>query len=246
MTLKSNYLLWQQDCNTTLECRSKADPGYLNSQRRVHPVTLRILSLTLLALSLAALPATAQTVYSNGPINGTTDAWDIYPGFIVSDTFTVGSGGASINGLSFGAWLFPGDVIQFAEIQITSSEFGGTVYFDQFVNFTQSGCSANQFGFNICTETSSAFGPVNLAAGTYWLNLDNAVAGFNDPLYWDENSGPSSASENLVGTIPSEAFTLLGATSSSSTSGTVPEPGGIMLFGSGILGLAGVLRRKLF
>ena len=28
--------------------------------------------------------------------------------------------------------------------------------------------------------------------------------------------------------------------------GTVPEPSSIMLFGSGILGLAGVLRRKLY
>ncbi|HUK73897.1 MAG TPA: PEP-CTERM sorting domain-containing protein, partial [Candidatus Bathyarchaeia archaeon] len=71
-----------------------------------------------------------------------------------------------------------------------------------------------------------------------------------DPIYWDENSGPSSASENSVGTIPSEAFTVLGGTSSSttttSTTGTVPEPSSILLFGSGILGLAGVLRRKLF
>jgi PEP-CTERM motif len=96
---------------------------------------------------------------------------------------------------------------------------------------------------------------VNLAAGTYWLNLANAVVNDGDPIYWDENSGvggngPSSASENSVGTIPSEAFTVLGtsstSSSSSSTGGTVPEPSSIMLFGSGILGLAGVLRRKLF
>ncbi len=163
-------------------------------------------------------------------------------GFVVSDTFTVPTGGGSVNGLQFGAWLDPGDVLLQAEVSITSSEFGGTTYFDQLVNFTQSGCSLNQLGYNVCTETSSDFGPVNLAAGTYWLNLQNGVPG-DDGTYWDENSGPSSASENSVGTIPSEAFTVLGT---ASTTGTVPEPTSIMLFGSGILGLAGVLRRRPF
>jgi hypothetical protein len=33
---------------------------------------------------------------------------------------------------------------------------------------------------------------------------------------------------------------------STTTTGTVPEPSSVMLFGSGILGLAGMLRRKLF
>ena len=205
---------------------------------------LRTASLSLLVLCLVALPALADTIYDNGPINGTTDAWTINFGFVVSDTFTVGSGGASINGLAFGAWVFPGDVLPGAEILITSSEFGGTTYFDEFVNFTQSNCVGNQYGFNVCTETSSPFGPVELAAGTYWLNLENASVPTGDPIYWDENSGPSQASENSVGTIPSESFTLLGS-NGTTTGGTVPEPGGIMLFGAGILSLAG-LRRTLF
>ncbi len=105
-------------------------------------------------------------------------------------------------------------------MQITSAEFGGTTYTDQVVNFIQSGCSGNQYGFNICTETGNFATSVNLAAGTYWVNLDNAVVNNGDPLYWDENSGvgctssgcPSLASENSVGTIPSEAFTVLGET----------------------------------
>ena len=210
---------------------------------------LRIVSLSLLALCLVAVPAMAQNLYSNGPINGTTDAWTINSGFIVSDSFTLSSQGMA-TGLSFGAWADPGDVLESAQVSITSSEFGGTSFYNQVVNFTQSGCSGNQYGFNVCTETStSSFGAVNLAAGTYWLNLENAVVNTGDPIYWDENSGPSSASENSVGTIPSEAFTVLGGTTtqtSTTTGGTVPEPSSILLFGSGILGLAGVLRRKLF
>ena len=209
---------------------------------------LRIASLSLLALCLAVVPAMAQNdLYDNGPINGTVDAWTINFGFIVSDTFTLGAN-SSVNEVDFGAWLFPGDILQSADVSITSSEFGGTTFFDGTVNFTQSGCTSNQFGFDVCTE-SGTFGPVNLNAGTYWLNLQNAVVNTGDPIYWDENSGPSSASENSVGTIPSEAFTILGGSTTSmttTTTGTVPEPSSIMLFGSGILGLAGVLRRKLF
>jgi hypothetical protein len=209
---------------------------------------LRIVSLSLLALCLAAVPALAQTdLYDNGAINGTTDAWTINFGFVVSDTFTL-SGSANVTGLSFGAWLAPGDVLQTAEVQITSSEFGGTTFTDQVVSFTQSGCTGNQYGFNVCTETGNLGTSVNLAAGTYWLNLDNAVVNTGDPVYWDENSGPSQASENTVGTIPSEAFTILGGgtTTTTTTTTSVPEPSSIMLFGSGILGLAGLLRRKLF
>ena len=209
---------------------------------------LRIASLSLLALCLAVVPAMAQNdLYDNGPINGTVDAWTINFGFIVSDTFTLGAN-SSVNEVDFGAWLFPGDILESAEVSITSSEFGGTTFFDGTVNFTQSGCTSNQFGFDVCTE-SGTFGPVNLNAGTYWLNLQNAVVNTGDPIYWDENSGPSSASENSVGTIPSEAFTILGGstTSMTTTTGTTtPEPSSIMLFGSGILGLVGVLRRKLF
>ena len=210
---------------------------------------LRVASLSLLALCLVAVPAMAQLGYNNGPINGTTDAWTINFGFVVSDTFTVPDGGSPVNSLIFGAWTFPGDVLLNAEVQITSAEFGGTIYSDQIVSFTQSGCSANQYGFNVCTENGS-LSPVNLAAGTYWLNLDNAVVNNGDPIYWDENSGPSSASQNTVGTIPSEAFTIPECVDSQSAPcgppPPAPEPSSIMLFGSGILGVVGLVRRKLF
>ncbi len=202
---------------------------------------LRIASLTIVLLALVAMPAFAQTIYDNGPTNGTTDGWTINFGFAVSDSFTL-SNAATVTGLNFAAWVEPGDVLQSAEVSITSSEFGGTSYFDQTVSFTQSGCVSNQYGFNVCTETG-AFSGVALNSGTYWLNLSNAATSAGNPVYWDENSGPSSASENSIGTIPSESFTLTGG---STAPGTTPEPSSILLLGSGVLGVAGLLRRKLF
>ncbi len=221
---------------------------------------LRIASLSLLALALtlAAVPAAAQTVYSNGPINGNTDAWTIAFGFVVSDTFNVANRGTTVTGANFGIYLFSGDILGSAELSITSRENGGTSYFDQTVNFTTLSCTANQYGYNVCDESTIFNGPT-LNSGTYWLNLQNASVPSGDPVYWDENSGvgcnspgcPSSASENSVGSIPSESFTVLGTQSSTTststtTTGTVPEPGSIMLFGSGILGLLGVVRRRLW
>lgn len=208
---------------------------------------LRIPPLSLLLLSLMALPAMANTVYDNGPINGTTDAWTINFGFVVSNTFTVGAGGDRVDELAFGAWLFPGDVLLNAEVSITDAEFGGNTFFDGVVNFTQGNCTGNQYGFIVCTEAGS-FPETNLAAGTYWLNLQNASVNTGDPVYWDENSGASQASENSVGTVPSEAFTVLnGGDTVTTTTGTttIPEPSSLMLFGSGILAVADFLRRKV-
>jgi len=172
-------------------------------------------------------------IYDNGPINGTTDAWTINFGFVVSDSFTVPANGSTFTGLTFGAWTFAGDVLQSVEISITSSEFGGTTYFDNVVNFTQSGCSGNQYGYNVCTETSANFNGVALNAGNYWVNLQNAVVNDGDPLFWDENSGagcgsdgcPSLAAQTSTGTIPSEAFTTLGTTTTTTTISNYACPG---------------------
>ena len=212
---------------------------------------LPLILLTMIAfVVVAAIPAAAQILYENGPINGETDAWTINFGFVMSDSITISTGNSTITGLSFGAWLTPGDTLESVEVSFTSQPFGGTNYFDEQVNFTQSGCFLNNYSYNVCTETGSFNGPT-LGNGTYWLNLQNAVDTDGDPVYWDENSGvgchspgcPSQAG-NGIGSDPSEAFSILG-TASTTTTGSAPEPTSLALFASAVVGAAAVLRRKL-
>jgi Bacterial Ig-like domain (group 3)/FG-GAP-like repeat len=156
------------------------------------------------------VPPPPENLYSNGPTNGGTNAWAINFGFAVSDNFPV-AGPSLLSGMSFAAWVLPGDVLQTVDVSITSAEFGGISYFSETVNFTQSAnCSTNDFGFGVCTETANFTVPV-FAPGTYWVTLQNAVVNDGDPIMWDENEGPSLASENMVGTIPSESFTMSGS-----------------------------------
>jgi uncharacterized repeat protein (TIGR03803 family) len=157
-----------------------------------------------------------QVIYENGPVNGTTDAWTINFGFVVSDTFVPNG---SVTGFDFYVWEFPGDKLTSVDWSITSAPNSGTVYGSGTVsgaNLTDTFISTNQYGYNI--DVISASGLNVNAAGTLWLNLANASVPTGDPVYWDENSGagchspgcPSQAAESLIGTIPSEAFDITG------------------------------------
>jgi hypothetical protein len=210
---------------------------------------LRVASLSLLALSLtlATVPALAQSdVYDNGPVDGQDLGWTINFGFTVSDSLIL-SRDSDVTGMQFWAWLIPGDTLTSVEVQLGAAAFGNE-FLDQTVSVTASNCFSNQFGYNVCDETANWTG-VALSAGTYWVTLGNASVPSGDPAYWDQNSGLSQAQENTIGTIPSESFTILGFQSSTTTgttsTGTTPEPSSVLLFGSGFVGLAGVLRRKM-
>jgi hypothetical protein len=231
---------------------------------------IRIATLSLLALvclALAAVPASAQqmNLYDNGPANGNVNAWTINSGYSVSDSFALTSGsgndsqvngagplaarvGTELENVSFSAWVSPGDTLTSVGVQIGTSAFDNSL-FDGIVSLTQANCSANGFGFNVCTETGNFNGPT-LANGNYWLTLGHATDTADSPVYWDENSGvgcqssgcPSQGQASGIGSIPSEAFDLSGTTVSQ---GSTPEPSTLLLSGTSILGLAGLLWRRL-
>ena len=201
--------------------------------------------------SLFVLPAAAANVYDNGPVNGAEDAWAINFGFAITDSFAVSSGNGNIGGLDFWAWLFVGDSIANIQVSIGDGPFG-TQHFNNFVSLTQSSCFGNMYGYDVCMESGNFSGP-NLGNGNYWLTLQNANVPSGEPAYWDENAGvncqspgcPSTAYNNSVGTLPSEAFTLTAA-GTSTTTGSTPEPGSLWLLASGLLGVAAIGHRRFF
>jgi len=94
------------------------------------------------------------------------DAWTVNFGYIVSDSFFLREGGTSITGATFAMWLIPGDTLTSAELSITSSENGGTSYFDQTLDFYQGSCTTNHYGYNVCNENTSFGAPLCKPAPT--------------------------------------------------------------------------------
>ena len=174
-------------------------------------------------------PPAGQVLYDNGPINGTVDAWTINYGYLISDSFNSGVGTA-VTGFVFGAWEFPGDGLTSVTWAITTDDCAkgncGTTLGEGVVhgkNLTDQFISTNQDGYDVDLITASIPNVVVNRNTAYWFTLYNAVVPSGNPVYWDENSGqgcggtdgkgancPSSASENMVGTIASEAFTITG------------------------------------
>ncbi len=205
---------------------------------------LRIASLSffaLLSLAVAVVPAAADdTLYDNGAYNGQVNAWQIGNGITVSDSFTLGKA-AQIKAISFVAWVIPGDTISEVDGSFTEEENGlaGANYNTSKSNVRNASIATNEYGYEVDLVTLTGL-DINLNAGTYWLNINAALTDQGDPVSWDENSGPSQASQSAVGTIPSESFTIQG----SDGGGSTPEPSSLALFGSGVLGIGGLLRRR--
>src|SRR5664280_383742 len=198
---------------------------------------MRIASLSLLTvccLMLAVAPAMADT-YSNGAYNGTNDGWTINFGFTVSDSFTLAGGDNKVTDFHFVYWdASSSDLLTTADLALGTTSFGGGA--GTTVAFSNTFLSTNQYGYNVYQADATGLN-IPWSGGAGYATLGNACTtsgcSLNTPIYWDENSGPSTAYENTLGSIPSEAFTIGGTGVPSST----PEPSSIMLFGSGILGL---------
>jgi len=222
-------------------------------------MNLRSVSFTLLFLWLLVVPAMGQSLYDNGPVNGNTDAWTINFGFVVSDSFINSSGNNTFSGFEFWAWVFPGDSITSVDLEIGTAPGDSSLFADTTIALAQVGsCLSNNFGFDVCEYEGTFAGTILPPGGPLWVSIQNAVVPSGDPAYWDENSGvgcggdngmgggcPSVGYENTVGTIPSEAFSFFGICGSGGCGPPVPEPGSVILLGSGILALAGLMGRKL-
>jgi hypothetical protein len=215
----------------------------MKTQTRIASLSL----LTILCLMLAVTPSMADTLYDNGPINGTTNAWDINFGYSVSDA-AANTSKSNVLNAGIAVWVSPSDHVTSVHFDFGTTSFGTDIFSGVLMASGFTDLGTNQFGFDL-QQVDFSVSNIPLPVGTSWMTLSNAVTPSGDPVYWDENSGigcmspgcPSLAYSNSVGSIPSEAFTLTGTIGG----GTTPEPSSIMLFGSGILGLAVILRRRL-
>jgi PEP-CTERM motif len=214
-----------------------------------------------------SLKSSASNVsYDNGPFGG-NDAWTINFGYSVQDSFYLGAR-TQITEADFYVWEFPGDTMLSVDWQISGGASvgcppGGCHGTADTTNSHHQGLLTDIYvgglGYDIDLIKLTDLPVPSMGSGTYWLTLQNASVSSGDPVYWDENSGvgcggwngsglgcPSSARESAIGTIPSESFTVDGYTVPGQNGpGETPEPGSIVLFGSGMLGMAGILRRGL-
>ena len=219
-----------------------------------------VLSLTILCFAVTAFAGTT-TFYNDGGIDGNDNGFFISgpnnpnpAGSIqdISNGFISAASGAPTQ-LEFGEWVFNGATPTSIGYELGTSAFGtdlgsGTVALSSSNSvflFT------NGFGYDIYDVTIPVSSLAMTAGNEYWLSLSNATDSLNSNSgAWDlpgANGGPATCNFRQSGVndgdcgLGGESFTLTGAT----TTGTTPEPSSILLFGSGILGLAGVLRRKL-
>ena len=206
---------------------------------------IRIAALALLAvvcLMLAVVPAMAGTLYDNGPYDGNNNAWGINFGHVVTNSNNLNSSRSNVYGVDIVYWdASESDLLTTVDMSFGSTPFGTDIFSGTLTGANNTFLGTNQYGYALEEAELTFPVPIGTPASSY-LTLGNActTSGCDtNPISWDENSGPSTAYDNTVGSIPSESFTLIG------TSDSTPEPSSLMLFGSGMLGLAGVLRRRL-
>lgn len=205
----------------------------------IHFSRALLTSSLLIAVSGAPLLASADVVlYNNGPNNGTIAGVPISNGDQVQDSFTLGSA-STLDGIAFANWLPIGDsassvdwaIVTTAETQtLACLTCSGTATLS-------SGISVSHGLYDVVGQTFSLPG-ISLDAGTYWLELQNEIVTNGDMGGWDENGGSSQAWSSLLGTVPSESFTIVG------TSAATPEPGSLALLGSGLAFVAADIRRR--
>src|ERR1019366_7743591 len=198
------------------------------------------------------------TYYNDGGIDGTILELSVSgPNFGFQDISNgfVSAASGTPNTLEWGEWSV-GAPTSFS-YELGSAAFGtdlgsGTV--------TQNAGNStflftNGYGYGVYDVKVGITSAAMTAGNTYWLSISNATDASNDGTQaWDipngGSGGPATCNYRQSGTnfgncgLGGESFTLTGNTTTTTTS-TTPEPTSIMLFGSGILGLAGVLRRKL-
>lgn len=204
-----------------------------------------ILGAAVLVMGLSASShALAETVYSQpvalnwGYYSSVDTIWTAYDNFTLSSAATIGS--VDFAGGTLGTPAATSFTISFYSdnaglpgtlLSSTTVGAGSPVYIG---NDPQTAV----YGY------SASINPFSASAGTeYWLSIVD-----NDPLNlwaWEMGTGGDSreVSINSSGDVDSEAYDLA---FSLNTPAATPEPSGLVLLGTSLLGAAGIARRRIF
>jgi hypothetical protein len=196
-----------------------------------------LLSLLVLALPLAAFAGSVDFTNSGGTLSGTNSGLALTGSTLIAVN---GLGGGQITGNNLGTLSFSTGALSSGSLQT-----GGTFAAGGTFSITGNGTGGIPTGtiFNGSFTGTVTWTLITLANGTHNYTLTGSLTGT-----WYNGSTISGATVQLTINTGKGFFngqTRISSGDTNFTTSAVPEPGSLGLVGTGLMGFAGIVRRKL-